>query len=199
LAAFCFRTTGRPEASQKKNVVILTDVLDHTALASGVMLSTLREHIENMPDVRQIDFVCDCGPHFRTYEMLGYLQKEWLELNPLLTIVFSLFGAHHGTLYANAFLSHAHFLPIPRIMGAGVFRPPLDFRTHPAYSEKESVHSSRKGMVDVLFAIVRRWTKSALLQPGLLVKTVCRLILLVGFPMDPCELVGCIGIHLPVK
>ena len=91
------------------------------------MLDQIKLYITCAPDMKHVTFWCDCGLHFRTYEILGYLQKN-------------LFGVYKCSIR-------------------------LCF-----FAEKHG-----KGVVDLLFAHIRRWIATALLEPKIVISDILAL------------------------
>ena len=65
--AAVYQNYGGAEGTYVKYGVYLTDILDHTALMSSVMLDRARELIDRPGRVAHISIWADCGPHFRAY------------------------------------------------------------------------------------------------------------------------------------
>ncbi|CAK9090359.1 unnamed protein product, partial [Durusdinium trenchii] len=61
------------ERPRKINVLLLSDIIEHTALAASQQLSILAKELR---DVSSITCWFDAGPHFRTYSLLAWFQEE---------------------------------------------------------------------------------------------------------------------------
>jgi hypothetical protein len=96
---------GPARGTTLKYIVLVSQILDHTALFSGVMLDRVKEFIEDLPSVKHISFWCDCGPHFRAWEHLAYLQKSWFEVyNCVVRLNF--FAEKHGKGLVDSLFGH---------------------------------------------------------------------------------------------
>ena len=62
---------------QVKHYVFISPIIEHTALFSDVMLDIVKERLLGKPGIKKVTFWSDCGPHFRAYEHLAYIQKSW--------------------------------------------------------------------------------------------------------------------------
>ena len=84
---------GRPTL---KNVVIVTDVLDHTCEQATCLMEKCKEYVEDLPGLRRIWLFSDCGKHFRANEYAGDVYKHWSEALPAATIFLCYFIEKHG-------------------------------------------------------------------------------------------------------
>ena len=62
---------------------------------SGEMLNHVKQHIEDLQQLKSIHVWMDCGPHFRCYEHLGYWQAQWFAIF-LCDIFLIFFVERHG-------------------------------------------------------------------------------------------------------
>ena len=78
-----------------KNVVIVTDVRDHTCEMAGHLVEKCKEYVDNLPSVTKVWLFSDCGKHFRIPEFVGYVYKSWCEALSA-TILLCFFIERHG-------------------------------------------------------------------------------------------------------
>lgn len=69
-----------------KNVVIVTDVLDHTCEMAACLVEKCKEYVVHLDSVTKVWLFSDCGKHFRAAEFVGYVYKFWCENLPNATI-----------------------------------------------------------------------------------------------------------------
>ena len=54
-----------------KNLIILTDVIDHGSLCASLLLEHTKAFVDGWENPDYLAMWADCGPHFRPYPFLG--------------------------------------------------------------------------------------------------------------------------------
>jgi len=77
------------------NVILVSEILDHTTLFSTIMLDRIVTMLTGMGAWQHVALWCDCGPHFRSFEMLAYLEETWFGKLGC-PVSLNLFAEKHG-------------------------------------------------------------------------------------------------------
>ena len=88
-----FRRVG--SKIKQTNFVVLTDVIDHSALMAGKLLDMVKQEIPDVQNAKRVIVWCDCGPHFRAYEHLAYWTRKWFHALEV-TVCINYFVEKHG-------------------------------------------------------------------------------------------------------
>lgn len=90
---------------QQKNIVCLTDIIEHTSLATAEFFRDILEHVGPKGSLKHISFWHDCGGHFRSYSHVAFLIAEvFKEYKCSIRICF--FGEKHGKGEVDRIFAH---------------------------------------------------------------------------------------------
>eukprot|EP00435_Cladocopium_sp_Y103_P020817 s456_g5.t1 len=62
---------------KQKNVLYISSIIENSALMTSVLLDHVRNSIDDFNTASCVTCWADCGPHFRCYQVLGHLAKNW--------------------------------------------------------------------------------------------------------------------------
>ena len=79
LGALVAQNRGGAKGTTTQNILLVIKVLDHTCLGAAALMEQVAGEIDGIRDVKCVHFWCDCGPHFRAYDFLGCIYKQWVE------------------------------------------------------------------------------------------------------------------------
>ena len=79
-----------------KNLIILTDVIDHGSLCASLLLEHTKAFVDGWENLDYLAMWADCGPHFRSYPFLGQAYTLWFQKMTRCRVRFNFFVEKHG-------------------------------------------------------------------------------------------------------
>ena len=79
----------------KRGVVLVSECIEHTAIAAGVQSNIVREMLGNKAQGSHLKVWADCGPHYRNADFISYFGFEWV-LKLDCRVALSYFTEKHG-------------------------------------------------------------------------------------------------------
>ena len=105
LLGICLYIGQESGPPRKKSILFVSDIIEHTALAAGLQLELIKADLGPMHQYKHLRFWYDCGPHYRTVEMLAFLQQDWSKKHKLPLVTCNYFVEKHGKGDVDAFFS----------------------------------------------------------------------------------------------
>eukprot|EP00435_Cladocopium_sp_Y103_P063982 s508_g25.t1 len=79
-----------------RNVIILSSIIEHSALVSNLLYLEAAKQIANLTGVSKILVWSDCGPHYKGYDHVAGWIGNWVEAVPPRSVKLSFFAEKHG-------------------------------------------------------------------------------------------------------
>jgi hypothetical protein len=76
-------------------------------VCKNLMLEKVKSCVPDLASLTRVSFWMDCGPHFRTYEFLGWIEKVWAA-QLRVPVLINFFVEKHGKGLVDALFSHAN-------------------------------------------------------------------------------------------
>ena len=96
---------GRPHAEpERAGFVFISDIIDHTCLACCEQMNLLKKELGPLSKFKNVFLWYDCGPHYRTVDLLAYLHEEWTA--PHLHLVVNFHCEKHGKGQVDSLFGH---------------------------------------------------------------------------------------------